>query len=173
MMPVFLSPYFYLGVALSAIAGFGYGTYLGAERLESFTEQVESTGRAQAAVTSWIGKRQESITKGVNDVQKRKEAALQLSITNLRSQLHDARTRRSVVPDIPIASGSSEGVGAGGDSVCYAGGKLRGGVEAAISAAEQRAAELIFRGATAIARFETCAKWAIDQQTLGGNTSTK
>lgn len=145
------------------VAALGVQTY----RLQGAHAQLEviaAQGEAAREVARFVNRQSDVITRKVEADAQARERARERAVADLRRQLRDART--SVVPDAAGSTGSGDGVGGRDGAVCFAGGRLRAGVDAALARFAGGLEALVSRGADAVDVLETCATWAMTQDKL-------
>lgn len=150
-------------IAICALFPAGYlkGCSDEKERFDAYRGQVEAQGRAQEERTKARIARDKQLVKESDDAHTNRMAAAGRTVDALVRELRAERARGSVVPPAPGAATGGPGVGANNAVVCFAGDRLREGVERSLEGFEERATALVQRGVAAIVLGETCAEWAV------------
>lgn len=136
------------------------------ERFDEFKGAVAAIGKAQHEKSVRIAADQKAITtkKDANHAETKRHLDLALGrVGDLAGELRK-RPGRSIVPPVPASAGGGEAGAGDSGIICFASDRLRAGIEGSLQRFGERYRGLAGRGAGAIAGFETCATWALEQE---------
>lgn len=152
-------------VALAILVGAPsvYAVLMRLERDAARSQVAEMTAaaRVQEERTKAEVTRQKTITEESDRAHKKRLDRLDADARRLKLELQHASA--GIVPAVPDAAGDRGSAALDPAVVCFARDRLSRGIEAQLSSFAERYAGSVLAGAGAIAGFQTCATWAIEE----------
>lgn len=165
---LFVGRYWKLFAVAALVAG-GYVKGCSDEK-ERFDEHLALDKVLGEAQTKWSQRRTaqgKDITKGKDAENAEVHRKLDVALGHVGFFADELRKRPSgsIVPAVPSASEGGGTVAGDGGAICFGRDRLRDGIEGSLGRFGERFREIAKRGAAAVANFQTCATWALEQET--------